>query len=140
MNYAAAVLVTIVMAATAGAGGVIGGDIETMLLNSGTVGVLGLGMLILLRYVAREHIKAMDRQTKTLSMVTASVIAMEERLMIHDAQVRGINPSAGEDVDERAALAVKTLNSQRRHLRDLHDAVVRGTSLRSVGDYESGRA
>ena len=88
----------------------------TSLLEYGVIGatlLMSFGALaFIVRWILNTQVKKLDeliasnneaatRMLRAQSATMAIIVDLQRQLLMHDAQVRGLNPSTGEDVDER---------------------------------------
>ena len=63
----------------------------------GAVGILGLAFLLVLRWMLNRMSTQLDEVGRSIRVHALTQLDMHRTLIMHDAQIRGVNPTAGED-------------------------------------------
>lgn len=71
----------------------------------GAVGVLGTAFLLVLRWMLHKMSGQLDDVGKSIRALALVQLDMHKTLIMHDAQIRGVNPSAGKDETDAHATA-----------------------------------
>lgn len=71
-----------------------------LFMQYGALGMLALAFLLVLKWMLTNQTREMRSITASLYTVALTQVDMHRTLMMHDAQVRGVNPSAGEDMND----------------------------------------
>jgi len=90
----------------------------------GASAVLFAAFAMVLRHLLTTFSKQQRAQTHAIESLTATVIGLQEMLLQHDATVRGINPSVGEDAEERAKEATAHYKALLRLMKEQRRAVL----------------
>lgn len=79
----------------------------TQFLELGAVGALGAAFIIVMRWMLGQ-MTAEFRHIATVLTANAMILNdMHRTLIVHDAQIRGVHPAAGEDANERCQKAAE---------------------------------
>jgi len=79
--------------------------------------------------------EAATRMLRAQSATMAIIVDLQRQLLMHDAQVRGLNPSAGEDVDQRIAMHAQEVARLEDAFMKTRDTLVEASKppVRGVG-------
>ena len=87
--------------------------------------VLGRWFLDVQRHEITDLTASLEKQTRSLHLLTISILNLQEQLLTHDLTSRGLHPSLGEDHSERDSSAypvylsaIKSLEDLRRQIED----------------------
>lgn len=76
----------------------------------GATGILGFCFLAVLKWMMRQQSIQLNETNLAIHTNSMLLLQLQKELLRHDATVRGINPAAGETLDERSAKAVEAYN------------------------------
>ena len=92
----------------------------------GTLGVIVFAAWVMLKHIlneqrksAAEHTLALKSITKSLSVQSAAIAAMHTSFIHHDLTVRGLNPTTGQDMNERAEIALAAYKENQKALAEI---------------------
>jgi len=99
----------------------------------GSFGVVALSFILIMRYLLEQHKKDMRviadelaANARAIRAISSLMVSLQKQFALHDLTVRGLNPSTGADVDERAQQALKvyhqmidSMDEVKRKLLDL---------------------
>jgi|TARA_B100000902_G_C26924808_1_gene723477 hypothetical protein len=99
-------------------------------LQLGAVGVLGAAFIIVIRWMLEQMTSKLNDVSIALKAGSLVQLDMHKTLIVHDAQIRGVNPTAGNDVTEMHANALaeyqKVLQSVERTADVIRESMVVG--------------
>lgn len=90
------------------------------LLESGVVAGL-FGML--LWWMTQRQEQMMRQMTRQISITNLLVVGLQKELLVHDLTVTGINPSTGEDVEQRAKNALQKYEEVRQIMETIQQTI-----------------
>lgn len=79
----------------------------------GAFGVVASVLLLVIQWMLKRFTEEMRTHSVLLAQINRSQLILTEMLITHDARVRGINPSAGGDQDERDREAIEVYKQLR---------------------------
>jgi hypothetical protein len=91
----------------------------------GAVGVVGFLLILVVRYLLTSFSKSMNAMNDRINANTTVVLNLQQLIIRHDAQVRGINPTTGPDLDERVAGAIRYFDEANRLLETQKEMIGR---------------
>ncbi len=79
--------------------------------------------------------EAATRMLRAQSATMAIIVDLQRQLLMHDGQVRGLNPSVGEDVDERVTMHASEVKRLEDAFMKTRDTLVEASKppVRGVG-------
>lgn len=69
------------------------------------VGLMGFLFYVIIKWMINTQSKQLDAITRALKANTLAQMETYKLLLIHDATIRGVNPTAGETMTEAHAIA-----------------------------------
>ncbi len=74
-------------------------------IQTGAVAILGAGFIILCRWMTSQMTIQLRDVSNAIRACALTQLDMHRTLITHDAQIRGVNPTAGNDAEEAHTLA-----------------------------------
>jgi len=87
--------------------------------------IIGSGGLVsvMMKWIMGQLTSTIEKVNKSLHTVILTQIQMQKLLISHDAQVRGINPTTGENQEDRDREAVRIYNQVIQSIDDLEKTI-----------------
>lgn len=91
---------------------------ESIIILSGLFGGGGL-VSVMLKWITGQLTKAIEAVQESVKAVSLMQVELYKLFLAHDAQIRGINPTAGKDDQERHSEAAKNYYKLRESLESI---------------------
>lgn len=92
-------------------------------INLGAVGVMGFCFVLVLKWMLKQQTAAGRENTLAIHTNSLILLQLQKDLLRHDATVRGLNPSAGEDSDKRSRKAIELYSGMLNELDAISQTV-----------------
>lgn len=111
-------------------------DVESIgrYVDLGAVGVLGAAFLVVMRWMLNQMSRqflAIERAIEIQNMV---ILDLHHTMIRHDAKVRGVNPSVGENTEEACKAAAEDLKEVLATISSTREAIERMTQRSPIGN------
>lgn len=78
----------------------------TPIMQFGAVGFLGVAFLLVMRWMMFSMTKELTGVANAIRTLSLTQLDLHKTLIMHDAQIRGVNPSAGKDLPDSCEKAL----------------------------------
>lgn len=100
-------------------------DIRQILGDFTALAFLGTAFIMVIRWLVIRMTDDIKNNTKSLKGLQLAQLELFKALMLHDARVRGVNPTAGKDAEEAHQIAAEEYRVVQASLTHLQEMIKR---------------